>query len=275
MWRHVAAWNRSEITIRLRPFTRVRTRAPTSALYIIFSASLRLSLYTQAKTVHHLAQLRSTARRSRPTRSAPSTITARPSKATCAQLLARQTRRSTLATASAASSPRRMPVSALPSKSLSCSLARSQASIKQLAPLFAAVKMKMEPKIPTWMSSHPDYSAICARPANSLGPIARFKGLIPPGWVQVRVVVPRCASSTLARASWSHNPHPLQEKCVGCCVPPAPVPEKEDDSLALIVSVYKCVPRPHMSSPIRYVLDRCSCHLGAPCADILCRSSCD
>jgi hypothetical protein len=46
MWRHVAAWNRSEITIRLRPFTRVRTGAPTSALYIIFSASLRLSLYT-------------------------------------------------------------------------------------------------------------------------------------------------------------------------------------------------------------------------------------
>jgi hypothetical protein len=81
-----------------------------------------------------------------------------------------------------------------------------------VANTYATVKMKMEPKIPTWMSSHPDYSAICARPANSLGPLARFKNLIPPGWVQ--------------------------EKCVGCCVPPEPVPEQEDDSLALIVSVY-------------------------------------
>lgn len=81
-----------------------------------------------------------------------------------------------------------------------------------VATTYATVKMKMEPKIPTWMSSHPDYSAVCARPANSLGPLARFQSLIPPGWVQ--------------------------EKCVGCCVPPEPVPQKEDDSLALIVSVY-------------------------------------
>jgi len=102
-----------------------------------------------------------------------------------------------------------------------------------VAATYATVKMKMEPKIPTWMSSHPDYSAVCARPANSLGPLARFKSLIPPGWVQ--------------------------EKCVGCCVPPEPVPQKEDDSLALIVSVYKyveCFNAPllaaHLLMAIRY-----------------------
>jgi hypothetical protein len=81
-----------------------------------------------------------------------------------------------------------------------------------VASTYQTVKMDMQPKIPSWMSSHPDYSAVCARPSNSLGPVARFKNLIPPGWVQ--------------------------EKCAGCCVPPDPVPETEDQSLALIVSVY-------------------------------------
>lgn len=48
-----------------------------------------------------------------------------------------------------------------------------------------ALKMAMTPKIPTWMSSHPDYSSICAHKPESRVD-ARFSKLVPPGWVQVQ-----------------------------------------------------------------------------------------